>query len=204
MIFKLLILILTIEKFNCQGWNTVNQIAGQYRDNTFLNNQQFLTNNVVNQANGIYQNSIFNGKKRSARSTKNLLKSEMESGNGGILKGIRSNNIVKITNNNNDNTLRDCLVKFETINLYMKAINFGLDKNQFINDPKLADLESISQCINFITNLVGISTNYVSSMYQQPVNTHFQQPIPINQQQQQKQPNVEIGRTYTGLIFNGK
>ena len=202
MIFKFLILILTIEIFNCQGsWNTVNQFGGQYRDNTFLSHQQFNTNNLVAQENGIYQNNVFNGKKRSVRNTRNLI---MESENGGIQKDMRSSNTVKITNNNDDNTLRkiDCFLKLETINQYMRAKNFGLYKNQIINDPKLTDLESISQCINFITDLVHISNNYVNSMYQQPVNTPFQQPLPINQQQ--KQPNVEIGKVYTGLTFNGK
>ena len=202
MIFKFLILILTIEIFNCQGsWNTVNQFGGQYRDNTFLSHQQFNTNNLVAQENGIYQNNVFNGKKRSVRNTRNLI---MESENGGIQKDMRSSNTVKITNNNDDNTLRkiDCFLKLETINQYMRAKNFGLYKNQIISDPKLTDLESISQCINFITNLVDISNNYVNSMYQQPVNTPFQQPLPINQQQ--KQPNVEIGKVYTGLTFNGK
>ena len=204
MIFKFLILILTIEIFNCQGsWNTVNQFGGQYRDNTFLSHQQFNTNNLVAQENGIYQNNVFNGKKRSVRNTRNLI---MESENGGIQKDMRSSNTVKITNNNDDNTLRkiDCFLKLETINQYMRAKNFGLYKNQIINDPKLTDLESISQCINFITDLVHISNNYVNSMYQQPVNTPFQQPLPINQKHQQKQPNVEIGNVYTGLTFNGK
>lgn len=200
MIFKFLILILTIEKFNCQdSWNTINQIRGQYHDNTFLSHQQYNTNNVVDQRNGIYSNNVFNGKKRSVRNTRNLI---MESENGGIQKDMRSSNTVKITNNNDDNTLRkiDCFVKLETINQYMRAKN----KNQIINDPKLTDLESISQCINFITNLVDISNNYVISMYQQPVNTPFQQPLPINQKHEQKQPNVEIGNVYTGLTFNGK
>ena len=66
MIFKFLILILTIEIFNCQGsWNTVNQFGGQYRDNTFLSHQQFNTNKLLAQENGIYKNNVFNGKKRS-------------------------------------------------------------------------------------------------------------------------------------------
>ena len=103
MLFKLFIIILTLELFCCQPMqNTVNQVNGNYRGNTFFNSQSFRTDNTVNQVNGLYFGSTINGKKRSINSNEKL-QTELRNGtmtveNEGIISTVPKSKLKHLHN----------------------------------------------------------------------------------------------------------
>ena len=87
-----------------------------YSGNEFKSDTRYESNNLVNQVNDNFNNNVFNGKKRSVRSSE---KPQMESENGDKQNGMRSmgddserrmdNGVMMINNNivtqaNQDNT----------------------------------------------------------------------------------------------------